>query len=444
MEKNIANLEIKSIPLTQLQGWDKNPREITDENFRRLKRDLVKYAMLTPLIVDGRDMKTVLGGNMRLKALRELADEYKITTVTCNIVHPADDNEAIMMALKDNESFGKYIKVKLAELTSNIAEAQEIQISIKEIEIERLKPIEPEEDDYEPPEDLESMVEKGDLWILGEHRLVCGDSTDPEVVKLVLDNEKSNMVFTDPPYGMGFEGSIGGDGKKGYNSRHGKIINDEAPDDDLLDGMMTNIKNFNKGAFYITYWRLGIRTILNALARNNLPFRNMIIWHKNHLNLSNSDYKSIYEPMILGWDYDYEPVFYGWGEEHKFFGEKGATDIWDVDGLTTVWEIDRTKKNTLHSTMKPIRLCGRAILNSTRMFETVLDLFGGSGSTLIACEQTGRKCRIIELDEHYCDVIIDRYKTFKETDLGISVIRNGKKLTLEEARDGKGKKTRAD
>lgn len=163
MEKNIANLEIKTIPLTQLQGWDKNPREITDDNFRRLKRDLVKYAMLTPLIVDGRDMKTVLGGNMRLKALRELADEYNITTVTCNIVHPADDNEAIMMALKDNESFGKYIKVKLAELTSNIAEAQEIQISIREIEIERLKPREPEEDDYEPPEDLEPMVERGDL-----------------------------------------------------------------------------------------------------------------------------------------------------------------------------------------------------------------------------------------------------------------------------------------
>lgn len=400
MEKNIANLEIKTIPLTQLQGWDKNPREITDDNFRRLKRDLVKYAMLTPLIVDGRDMKTVLGGNMRLKALRELANEYNITTV------------------------GKYIKVKLAELTQRIPEAQEVQISIKEIEIERLKPIEPEEDDYEPPEDLEPMAQKGDLWILGEHRLVCGDSTDPEVVKLVLDNEKSNMVFTDPPYGMGFEGSIGGDGKKGYNSKHGKIINDDAPDDDLLDGMINNIKQFNKGAFYITYWRLGIRTILNALARNNLPFRNMIIWHKNHLNLSNSDYKSLYEPMILGWDYDYEPVFYGWGEEHKFFGEKGAT------------------KNTLHSTMKPIRLCGRAILNSTRMFETVLDLFGGSGSTLIACEQTGRKCRIIELDEHYCDVIIDRYKTFKETDLGISVIRNGKKLTLEEARDGKGKTAR--
>ena len=148
--------------------------------------------------------------------------------------------------------------------------------------------------------------------------------------------------------------------------------------------------------------------------------------------------------MILGWDFDYEPIFYGWGEEHKFFGEKGATDTWDIDGLTTVWEIDRTKKNTLHSTMKPIRLCGRAILNSTRMFETVLDLFGGSGSTLIACEQTGRKCRLVELDEHYCDVIVDRYKTFKETDLGISVIRDGKKLTLEEARNGKERKTKVD
>ena len=434
MNRTLANLEIKEISLSKLQGWDKNPRDISDDNFRRLKRDLVKYAMLNPLIVDGRDGATVLGGNMRLKALRELADEYKIETVTCNIVHPKDDAEAIMIALKDNEAFGKYIKIKLAELTIDIPEAQEIQISIKNIEIERLRPIEPEEDEYEEPEDLPKYVKQGDLWYLGDHKMLAGSSTERDNLLKLMENERSHMVFTDPPYGMGFKGSIGGDGKLGFNSKHGTIINDEAPDEDLLDGMMQMIKEFNKGAFYITYWRLGIRTILNALARNDLPFRNLIIWKKNHLNLSNSDYKSIYEPMILGWDHDYEPIFYGWGDEHNYFGEKGATDVWDIDGPTTVWEIDRTKKNTLHSTMKPIRLCGRAILNSTRMFETVLDLFGGSGSTLIACEQTKRKCRIIELDTHYCDVIIDRYIDYKGNDLGIKCVRNGKTLTLEEAK----------
>lgn len=334
--QKIAELEIKNIPLTQLVSWNKNPREINKNNFKRLKRDLVEYSMLTPLIVDGRDMRTVLGGNMRLRALRDLAEELDITEVTCRIVHPRDDNEAIMIALKDNESFGRYIKIRLAELTSTIPQAQEIQITVKEMDIGRLQPLTVEEDEYSVPDDLESFVRRGDVWTLGNHRLVCGDSTDPRIAELALDNKKSNMVFTDPPYGMNFGGSIDGDGKKSRNSKHRAIINDEAQDDEFLDAIMNIIKNYNTGAYYITYYRLGIREILNAMHRNDLPFRNMVIWKKNHINLSNSDYKSIYEPLILGWDYDYQPIFYGWGEEHEFFGEKGSRDVWDDEFVSKI------------------------------------------------------------------------------------------------------------
>lgn len=390
IQKKIAELEIKNIPLAELASWDRNPREINKNNFKRLKRDLVEYSMLTPLIVDGRDMRTVLGGNMRLRALRDLAEELDITEVTCRVVHPRDDEEAIMIALKDNESFGRYIKIRLAELTSTIPQAQEIQITVKEIDIGRLQPLVVEEDEYSVPDDFESFVRRGDVWILGNHRLVCGDSTNSQTVELALDGNKSSMVFTDPPYGMNFGGSIDGDGKKSRNSKHRAIINDEAQDDEFLDAIMNIIKNYNAGAYYITYYRLGIREILNAMKRNDLPFRNMIIWKKNHINLSNSDYKSIYEPVILGWDHDYQPIFYGWGEEHEFFGEKGSSDVWDDESVSTVWNIDRTPRNDLHPTMKPIRLCGRAILNSTRMFDTVLDLFGG-GRLNINCLRTNKK-----------------------------------------------------
>ncbi len=139
VKKNITRLNIKEIPFTELQEWDRNPREITPEDFSRLKRDLVRYSMLNPLTVDGRDGKTVLGGNMRLKAIRELAEEYQIELVTCNIVEVKDDKEAILIALKDNEAFGKYIEEELKILTLDIEEAQEIKVSLHPLPISDLQ-----------------------------------------------------------------------------------------------------------------------------------------------------------------------------------------------------------------------------------------------------------------------------------------------------------------
>jgi DNA modification methylase len=220
------------------------------------------------------------------------------------------------------------------------------------------------------------------------------------------------MVFTDPPYLMDFNGAIGGDGIE--NKRHAPIINDKMSKEDgekfLIDVSKT-IRMFCNGAWYVSFYRLGIDDLFRAMAAAGLKWRSLIIWKKNHFNLSASDYKSIYEPIITGYSDDYTPMLYGWNLEHKFHGRKGETDVWEIE-IPSVWEINRTKKNDLHPTMKPVELCERAILNSSKRQQIVLDLFGGSGSTLIACEKNKRRARLMELDPKYCDVIIERWQEF--------------------------------
>ena len=148
-----------------------------------------------------------------------------------------------------------------------------------------------------------------------------------------------------------------------------------------------------------------------AILERGLRIRNVVIWRKNNITLSNSDYKSLYEPVIVGWADDYDPIFYGWNEDHLFYGRRGERDVWEVP---SVWDIKRTKHNKQHPTMKPVSLSARAVLNSSQIDNTVLDLFGGSGSTLIACEQLDRTCYMMEIDPKYCDVIRKRYANHKE------------------------------
>ena len=180
-----------------------------------------------------------------------------------------------------------------------------------------------------------------------------------------------------------------------FNSKHGKIKNDkmnEKDGDEFLDKINNVIKEKTLGAFYITFYRLGIDKYYRSMSRVGLDCRALIIWAKGNHTLSNSDYKSMYEPM-----------FYGWVEKHNFYGGKSGMDI---------WEIKRTQKNTLHPTMKPVELVEKAILDGSQREETVLDLFGGSGTTIIACEKTGRKARIVELEPKYIDVIIQRWEDY--------------------------------
>ena len=162
--------------------------------------------------------------------------------------------------------------------------------------------------------------------------------------------------------------------------------------------------------------------MFEALAKVGMRWRNLIVWKKNHKNLSNSDYQSIYEPLFYGFSDDYEPIVYGWRELHEYYGQKGVhNDVWDDIAVPSVWEVDRTKINDLHPTMKPVELVARCVMNSSRRGETVLDMFLGSGTTMVACHQLKRNCAGIELDPKYCQVVIDR---MKKLDPSLSITRN--------------------
>lgn len=239
----------------------------------------------------------------------------------------------------------------------------------------------------------------GDIWVLGNHRLMCGDSTSIDAVEKLMPEKLANMIFTDPPYLMDFTRGIHADGSKSYNAKHGAIKNDKMSKEDgeqFLDDINTIIKTKVDGAFYITFYRLGINQYYASFERTGLQCRSLIIWDKGNHTLSNSDYMSMYEPM-----------FYGWVNNHKFYGGKNGMDI---------WRIKRTAKNELHPTMKPVELVEKAIEDGSQVNGVVLDLFGGSGTTMIAAEKNGRHARLMELDPKYCDVIIKRWCDFTGKD----------------------------
>lgn len=269
-----------------------------------------------------------------------------------------------------------------------------------------------EEIEDEIPEVENVVVQKGDIFKLWEHYLMCGSSTDEEDVKQLLGGEKLDCVITDPPYLMNFEWSIWGDGKKSNKTNHKKIENDNLKWEEgqkFLEDFLKIIKKHCTWSYYVFFYRLWIDKIFRAMDSQNMKWRNLIIWKKNHFNLSPTDYKSIYEPIVNGWADDYQPIFYWWNDEHRFYWKKGETDIIDDIEISSILENQKTLKNDLHPTMKPVALIEKILNNSTKPGDRVWDLFGWSGTTMISCEKKGRKAYIMELTPEYVQVNIQRF-----------------------------------
>ena len=390
----MQNKEIRNISTLRL--WKDNPREISKKAFESLKKKIKRWGQFKPVLItkDGE----VIGGNMRLRAYLDLG----IEDVWVSVVNPKDEAEKIEIAMTDNESSGRWDEQALAELIEPYK--TEIELGNYELDLGKTTPLNelldqfgPEVVEDEVPEisQEEPKSKLGEIYQLGRHRIMCGDSTKIEDVERLMDGNKADMVFTDPPYLMGFEGNVHADGSKSFNAKHGAIDNDKMSredGDEFIYNIFTTISLFNKGAYYVCFYRLGLDYIFRALDRHNNKYRALIIWDKGNHTLSNSDYMSRYEPIV-----------YGWFKEHKFYGDRSNFDI---------WHIDRTAKNELHPTMKPIELCVTAIRNSSVEDDIVFDGFLGSGSTLIACEQTNRICYGMEIDNRYIDVIIKRWQTF--------------------------------
>jgi DNA modification methylase len=378
--------------ISQIKPNPENPRIIKDHKFKQLVESIKSFPQmleLRPIVID--ENNVVLGGNMRLKACIE-AGLTDVPVVQAKDLTELQKKEFIV---KDNVGYGEW---DWDDLANNWDEQllTEWGLDIPNFETQVL---EAEEDDFAVPDGgVETDIVLGDLFEIGEHRLLCGDSTDSDQVAKLMNGQKADMVFTDPPYLMDFTGGIHADGSKSFNSKHGGIKNDkmsEQEGDDFLDAINSNISLFVNGAFYICFYRLKLGKYFASLERTGLEVRALITWDKGNHTLSNSDYMS-----------RCEHIFYGWVNEHKFYGGNNGMDVWNIE---------RTKKNELHPTMKPIPLCEKAINDASIENNIVLDLFLGSGSTMVAAHQLKRKCYGTELDPKYCQVIVDRMRKLDPT-----------------------------
>ena len=374
----------------------KNSRTHSPDQVAQIAASIKEFGWTNPILVDGDN--GIIAGHGRLLAARKLGHkevptiELKDLTETQKKAYIIADNRLALNAGWDNEM----LTIELNDLLADGFALDILGFDPKEIaallEPEVVEGLTDEDAVPEVPEEPKTRL--GDIYQLGNHRLMCGDSTSIDAVDKLMP-ETANMIFTDPPYLMDFTGGIHADGSKSFNSKHGGIKNDkmsEKDGDNFLDAINSVITSKVDGAFYITFYRLGINKYFASMERTGLKCRSLVIWDKGNHTLSNSDYMSMYEPM-----------FYGWVNNHKFYGGKNGMDI---------WRIKRTARNDLHPTMKPVELVEKAVLDGSAINGIVLDLFGGSGSTLIGAEQTGRNAFLMELDPKYCDVIVKRWEEF--------------------------------
>ena len=405
---NILETNVQVLPLKylhenkgQIEGVPANPRILKDDKYKALLESLSKDDLtgVLPLkIYKHGDEFVVLGGNMRLKALRELkGKEYAVSCVEIPEDTPVEVLRKIVVL--DNSTFGEWD----FDMLANEWDSDELKawsVDVPEMETQDEEPTAQEDDFDEEKDKVETVCKKGDIWQLGNHRLMCGDSTLPEDVARLMDGEKAQMTFSDAPYNVDFKGSMSNTTKngvlikhKGANTRHDAIHNDKMDKQEFHDFMMrilSNIKENVIGAWYLSFSAGNLEELLNPLRESGMDWKSIIIWMKNQATLSMKDYKSRYEPIAYG------------RFNEDYFGKRGFEE--------DIWEYQRTLKNDLHPTMKPVPLISKMVTVSSKEGNIVLDLFGGSGSTLIACEQLGRKARVMELDEHYCDVIIARWE----------------------------------
>jgi len=389
--------KVERRPLNSIVPYARNSRTHSDEQVAQIAASINEWGFTTPILVDV-DGEIIAGHGRLLAAQRLGLDEVPTMTATGwseaqKRAYVIADNKLALNAGWDNEMLAvEFDDLKEAGFDIDLT-------GFTGDELDALFPTPQNEgltdEDAVPEVPNVPITVEGDVWILGNHRLMCGDSTSIDAVDKLLENRTANMLFTDPPYLMDFTGGIHADGSKSFNSKHGQIKNDKMSKEDgedFLDAINSIILAKVDGAFYITFYRLGVDSYYASMNRVGLKSRSLVIWDKGNHTLSNSDYMSMYEP-----------IFYGWVNSHKFYGGKNGMDI---------WRIKRTAKNDLHPTMKPVELVEKAIIDGSQINGLVLDLFGGSGSTLVACEKNNRDCRMMELDPKYCDVIIKRWEEF--------------------------------
>jgi site-specific DNA-methyltransferase (adenine-specific) len=377
----MTSLKLETISIDSLTLDPHNARLHDGRNIKAIAGSLTQFGQRKPIVVSGNNV--IVAGNGTVAAAKSLGwSEVQIVRV------PADwtAEQITAYALADNRT------AELAEWDSKILADQLLELDavgwdIAEFGFEQLNPVLNLDDD-EPLsfDDVESKVKLGELWQLGNHRLLCGDSTDEKSVAYLMNGELADMVFTDPPYGVNYDGGHATD------MRREKLINDDKID--MYDLPLRNAYLFSKdnAALYLWFSDSFAKTVVSGVEKHNWKIRNWIFWNKNvaQFGAIGAQYKMKHEPCIYAF-------------------KKGHTVNWSgPSNEVTVWDVKRDHKNEFHPTQKPVELAERAIRNHT--VENVLDLFGGSGSTLIATHANHKKAFVMELDPKYCDVIIERWE----------------------------------
>lgn len=422
--------EVQEVAVSLLKPYERNAKIHGQTQIEKLKDSINEFGFLTPCLIDRE--YNIIAGHGRVLAAKEL----RMETVPCVFVEGLTEAQRRAYILADNRlgELGEWDMELVHDELDELVEAG-FNVSLTGFDWDAAAHLDPIEDEYDPEGDaaahLESRVCRGDIWQLGEHRLMCGDSTNPDDLKNLMGGVMADMVFTDPPYGV----SIGDKNKllteKGFGGGvEENIEGDTLPVDDLYEMLVAAFSNLRDHAqdhcsYYVSSPQGGELGLMMMMMMKDagLKVRHMLIWVKSSATFSLGR---------LDYNYRHEPIFYTWTKSHRFRGGYDQTVIDDAgrleamdkaelkelvhalrkDGSTSTIYCDKPTHSKLHPTMKPVRLISRFIYNSSEEGDIVADIFGGSGTTMIACEQLKRKCRMMELDPHYCDVIIDRWEQF--------------------------------
>lgn len=398
-------MQIEKKKVIDLVPADYNPRKDLkpgDKEYEKLKRSIDEFGYVDPLIWNKRTSRLV-GGHQRLKVLKDMGiDEVDVVVVDMD----EEKEKALNVAL--NKISGDWDKDKLMLLITDL-QGEDFDVSLTGFDPEELDDLFKDDmkdgvkdDNFDVDKELKkpTMTKPGDLWKLGEHRLLCGDSTKEESYALLMAGKQANLVITDPPYNVNYQGSAG------------KIKNDNMKDDAFYQFLLAAFTNMEKSmaddaSIYVFHADTEGLNFRKAFSNAGFYLSGTCIWVKQSLVLGRSPYQWRHEPILFGWKKKGKHCWYAGRKE------------------STIWEFDKPKKNKDHPTMKPIPLLAYPIMNSSMTNSIVLDPFGGSGSTLIACEQTKRICRTIELDEKFCDVIVKRYIEQVGSTKDVKVVRDG-------------------
>jgi DNA modification methylase len=398
------------VDINKIVPYARNARTHSKEQIAQIRASFREFGVISALVVD--ENYNLLAGHGRLEAARAEG----LTELNCIVVEHLTEAQKRAYIIADNRLAlnagwdAEMLSVEIADL-----QAADFDVSLLGFDDAELNKLlgdaeDVKDDDFDVEGELAkpAITKQGDLWLLGPHRLVCGDSTKSETFSLLMDGKLANLVVTDPPYNVNYEGTAG------------KIKNDNMADQKfyqfLLDAFTLTEKAMAKDAStYVFHADTEGLNFRKAFLEAGFYLSGTCIWKKQSLVLGRSPYQWQHEPILFGW-------------------KKAGKHAWYSDRKqSTIWEFDKPRKNTDHPTMKPIPLVAYPILNSSMTGCIVLDPFGGSGSTLIACEQTGRICHTVELDEKFCDVIVNRYIEFKGSDADVFLMRGGQKISFESA-----------